>query len=452
MLGALLVAILVVAAAISLRIYSQLDRAARVQRALVDSQQQLDAILRIQLEQSGAIRGYLGSGRAIFLDPYARDSAEYGRMLAAFDTTTKLAGIVEMDGAIVRMRDLHDRWERDVARPLLASPRAPGSAAVQTLGKVLVDQLRGEATRVHGRLDSRLVAAQDELKGRIDEALFGGLSSIVLFGFASIAFVFSRAKMLAAIDREREIVETLQGAFRTDVDRVPGARVGTAYLSADRDAAVGGDLYDVRRLDAARGLIVVGDISGKGIGAAVNTAFVKYSIRTLALSHEDPAAILEAFNDVFATTIRDPGLFVVLFVGVLDVRGSTLTYASAGHGGAYLRRAGSVRQLEVTGSIIGLGLGQTYETHVLSLAPEDLLLLATDGLTEARDATGALLDDAGAMALLGTAPPDPQACADELVAAVKKRNGGAVRDDLAIVAIAIDPLPPTDGAYLLEKD
>ena len=438
MLAALLAAILVLAVAISLRIYTQLDSAARVQRALVDAQQQLDVILRVQLEQSAALRGYLASGRTVFLEPQTRDSEQFDAALDAFAAATRSFGISELNASVARMHALHVDFLANVAAPLRTDPHAKDTIALQILGKSLVDRLRAETTRVHDLLDAQLVVAQGELKSRINEALVGGLSSLLLFAFVSFAFVLSRAKMLAVIDRERSIVETLQGAFRTDVDPLPGARIGTAYLSADRDAAVGGDLYDVRLLDATRALVVVGDISGKGITAAVNTAFVKYSIRTLALSHEDPAAILESFNDVFLTTIRDPSLFVVLFVGVLDSQRATLTYASAGHSGAYVRRAGTVRQLEISGPIVGLAMMQTYATHVLPLVPGDLLLLATDGLSEARDLAGTLLDDAGAMKLLAAAATDPQICADELVAAVKNRNGGEVRDDLAIVAIAID--------------
>jgi serine phosphatase RsbU (regulator of sigma subunit) len=65
-------------------------------------------------------------------------------------------------------------------------------------------------------------------------------------------------------------------------------------------------------------------------------------------------------------------------------------------------------------------------------------LLATDGLSEARDTAGGFLDDAGAMELLASASLDPQTCADEIVAAVRARSGGVVGDDLALLAIAID--------------
>jgi sigma-B regulation protein RsbU (phosphoserine phosphatase) len=172
------------------------------------------------------------------------------------------------------------------------------------------------------------------------------------------------------------------------------------------------------------------DVSGKGIQAAVNTAFVKYSIRTLARSSDDPSYIVEQFNRAFVDTVRDPNLFVVVFVGLLDLQARELTYASAGHGGAYLRRGDDVRQLAVTGPIIGLDAGSEYGSRTERLA--------TDGLYEARNFAGEMLDDGGAMDLLRTAETDPQACADDLVAAVRRRSGGALHDDLALLVIAID--------------
>jgi sigma-B regulation protein RsbU (phosphoserine phosphatase) len=180
-------------------------------------------------------------------------------------------------------------------------------------------------------------------------------------------------------------------------------------------------------------------VSGKGIEAAVNTAFVKYSIRALARRTNDPAAILGEFNRMFLETVADPNLFVVGFVGVFDGAASTLTYASAGHAGAYLRRDGTVTQLEVTGPIVGLDPSFGYERRVLALERDDVLLLATDGLTEARDGAGDLLGDEGAMNLLGALETrDPQRCADAIVESVRRRSGGTLRDDLALLVIAVD--------------
>ena len=438
LLGALIAAISVVAVVILLRIYTQLDQAAGVVRALVLAQQQLDELVLTQVEQESALRGFITTGAK---DLYLEDASGSNRFIAAldrFEGTARDLDIPEMRSSVLEMRTLHNTWERDVAEPLRKHPHDRNALTRQTLGKVLIDQLGGDAKRVRQLLEQRLGLVQRELKTRINEALAGGLASVLIFGFIAFAFLRARTQMVAVLDRERSIVDTLQNAFRTDFDKLPGSRIGTAYISADIDAAVGGDLFDVRRLDPTSGLVIVADISGKGIQAAVNTAFVKYSMRTLALTQRDPAVILGDFNRVFLDTIGDPNLFVVAFVGVLDSERSTLTYASAGHAGAWRRRADLVEQLDVTGPIIGLDKQFGYENRTLALSPGDMIVLATDGLTEARDENGTLLDDTGAAALLRTASRDPQTCADELVAAVRRMSGGTLHDDLALLVIAID--------------
>jgi hypothetical protein len=332
----------------------------------------------------------------------------------------------------------HHEWERDVYRPLTAASPPSNGAHLADYGQHTLDSLRVEATAIAEALNDRSGDAERDLVRRINETLGLSLIAIFVVGVTGVTLFRSRGRMLARIRRERHIIETLQGAFRTGLDPLPNSRLGTAYLSATRDASVGGDLFDVRRLDEHRGLVTIADISGKGIDAAVNTAFVKYSIRAIALSHTDPAAILESFNATFLDTIKDPNLFVVAFVGIFDARTMRLAYASAGHSGAFLRRGNEVTQLSVTGPIVGIGRESRYGTQSLALQPRDLVVLATDGLTEARDRSGAVLDDAGAITLVQNGPTDPQKCADELVSAIRRRSGGRLADDLALLVIGID--------------
>ncbi|MDQ2909054.1 MAG: SpoIIE family protein phosphatase [Candidatus Eremiobacteraeota bacterium] len=446
----LILAIVVVSVLISLRIYSGLDSAARAERALVAAQQQLDDVVLIQLEQEAGVRGYVASGESFFLEDEPTGHRRFKQTLDAFGQTTADLGIAQMHSSIAELRSLHDTWEKNVAAPLRKNPHGPGAMMRQTLGKVITDELAGDTSRVNGLLQQRLEGVQLELRRRIDQALIGGLASVLVFGLITFIFLTARTKMLAVLRRERSIVDTLGTAFRSDLDALPGARIGTAYTSADLDAAVGGDLFDVRRLDATHGLVVLADVSGKGVAAAVNTAFVKYSIRTLALDRRDPAAILDAFNRIFLDTIKDPNLFVVAFVGVLDSEQGILTYASAGHAGAWRRHGSVVEQLEVTGPIIGLDPSFVYHSATLELEGGDTIVLATDGLTEARTKGGELLEVEGAAVLLRTAPLEPQACADALIAAVRAMGGGVLHDDLALLAIAIEGRP--SGAVARARD
>ncbi len=437
-LGALLAAIVAVAIAISVRIYTQLDSAAVLERTLIAAQADLDQLVQAQVEQQNEVRAYLATGEGGSLGEYAGDETKFAANLQQFDRALRRLDDPQTISIVAEMRALHEAWKSGVADPLIRDRTAKNIRARSLLGTIDVEQLLGDSGRVSRLLQTRLAATQAELKLRIDEALFGGIASILVFGFVSIVFVTSRVAMQGEIDRERSIVETLQGAFRNDTGTLPGARVGTAYLSAERDSAVGGDLYDVRRLDASRGLVLVADVSGKGIPAAVNTAFVRYSIAALARNSHDPAVLLEQFDGMFHETVVDPNLFVVAFVGVLDER-RILTYASAGHAGAYLRRGAAVRQLEVTGPIVGLDASSQYESRTVALEPGDILVLATDGLSESRDRDGAFLGDEGAMAMLAASQErEPQAIADELVANIRQLGTGELADDLALLVLAID--------------
>lgn len=139
-------------------------------------------------------------------------------------------------------------------------------------------------------------------------------------------------------------------------------------------------------------------------------------------------------------------MFVAMFVGILDMRTMTLRYASAGHPGAFLRRATAVRALPVNGPLVGLDRNSVFSSSVEPLNVGDLLVLATDGFTEARTAKGTILDDDSALALVADAKTDPQGCADDLIAAVRRHSGGKLSDDLALVVLSVDGLPASSSS------
>ena len=438
-LGAFLAFILLVAVFVTVRIYTQLDRIASLQRTLVSSQQQLYDVLRSQLDEEVGLRGNLGSSDPQDLNPSGAGVDDFATALGDLQKSARTLSIPGLGQTLDEMGNVHREWETQVAGPIMRGHLTlEQQRYIETRGKQLADRERYDADDVSRMLQQRLGQAQLELRRGIDETLRLAVSAILLFGAAGLVVVLWGRRMLKRIDRERRIIEVLQRAFRTGWDSLPRSRIGTAYVSATRDASVGGDLFDVRRLDEHRGLLIVADVSGKGIEAAVNTAFVKYSIRTLALTHDDPGEILAAFNRMFLDAIKDPGLFVVAFVAIFDARTLRLSYASAGHSGAFVRRGSEVRRLDVTGPIVGLDKNFSYESRTLDLQPRDLVVLATDGLTEARDRSGRTLDEEGAMLLVRDSPADPQACADELVSQVRRRSGGRINDDLALLVLEVE--------------
>jgi serine phosphatase RsbU (regulator of sigma subunit) len=182
---------------------------------------------------------------------------------------------------------------------------------------------------------------------------------------------------------------------------------------------------------------LIADASGKGIEAARLSAFTQYAIRTLTGQFSDPAQVLMRFNRLFLDTFADPSSFVVVFLGAFDAPSGTLRYASAGHGSAFIVRPRGVEQLAPTGAIIGLTRDEAYAVHTIGLVAGETLVLATDGLTESRDASGEMLGDDGVVALLRDSLAEPQTICDELASEVLRRSRGEVADDLAILVLRI---------------
>jgi serine phosphatase RsbU (regulator of sigma subunit) len=438
LLGVLLLAALVSFALISSRIYAQLDKTRQGGRTLVEAQRLINTVLQAQTDEETAVRGYSATRQRFFLAPYADASRRLVGELDGFDALIRTLAAPDIAAPSADIRAIHARWEHEVARPLVANPRRSDALRLQTLGKVLVDRIRLDVGRIDDALQQRLVGVQVAIQRSIDTTFAAAIASIVVFGSLGFAFVFSRARLQARIARGRAIVTALQRMYLSGIDAFEGARVGTAYSSATRYAGVGGDLFDVLRLGPGRALVTIADMSGKGVEAAVNTAFVKYSIRALAFEGEDPAAILTRFNTMFFRTIKDPNLFVAVFVGIVDTNALRLTYGCAGIAGVFLRRDGDVRQIDVTAPVVGLDESLTFEARTLELRRGDGLVLATDGLSEARNRRGDLLGAQGAIELIRQAPAEPQRCADALAAAVRARTSRRQRDDLAVLAIAVD--------------
>ena len=187
-------------------------------------------------------------------------------------------------------------------------------------------------------------------------------------------------------ERERNIAETFQRTFLpASLPAVPGFELAARYQAALREAEVGGDFYDAFSISGDRIVILVGDVSGKGLSAAAHTAMGKYMMRAYAVENPSPGWVLERFNEAFCEH-GPPGLFVTAFYAVLEGKEGTLAYASAGHSQPmlYSKRLDYLTLLDVTGPGLGAVPGAKYGERRVSLEPGDTLLIYTDGATDAR--------------------------------------------------------------------
>lgn len=200
---------------------------------------------------------------------------------------------------------------------------------------------------------------------------------------------------------------------------------------------VGGDLYDLFRVDSDRVALVVGDVSGKGIPAALFMAITRTLLRALSYQIPEPAELLHELNNRLAED-NSSSMFVTLFYGVVQLETGELRYASAGHNPPFhLPAAGGAGMLpRVRGVALGAMAGMPYAEGSLFLAPGDQLFLYTDGFTEAMNHAEELYGDERALATVAGLSGKP---ASEIVEGVRRAverhvAGAEPSDDLTMLA------------------
>jgi len=240
------------------------------------------------------------------------------------------------------------------------------------------------------------------------------------------------------LDRELRTVGELQiSLLPSKLPEVPGLDLAADYQTSER---AGGDYYDLFDCGNGRWGILIADVSGHGAPAAVIMAI------THAIAHQHPGggvppgALLEFVNTSLATTYTNGnGSFVTAFYGIYDSTSRKLVYARAGHNSPRLLRGGAVQSLDGDGGLpLGISHDAKYCERVETLQSGDLLMLYTDGITEARNAAGEMfgverLDESMSKAGGG---------AKETVAAVLASlkaftGGGALSDDRTLLAGAV---------------
>lgn len=205
---------------------------------------------------------------------------------------------------------------------------------------------------------------------------------------------------------------------------------------------VGGDLYDYVLMDDHHLFFVIGDVSGKGVPAALFMAMTSTLFKANALSSQSAREIMDRVN---AELARDNAaeMFVTAFSGILDLRTGTVDYSDGGHDAPYVRRAnGAIERLpKLPGMALGVFDDAVYGTGRFQLEPGDALILFTDGVSEATNARDELFTTARIEISLASAGEQPAArtIAEGLVASVSDFAGAVDQsDDIAILVIRYD--------------
>ncbi len=246
---------------------------------------------------------------------------------------------------------------------------------------------------------------------------------------------------LSSLDRELQAVGAIQRSLLPHtLPDIPGVRIATYYQTSAR---AGGDYYDFFPLADGTWGIFIADVAGHGTPAAVLMAITHALAHSQPHSHTPPEVLLAKLNNQLTRSYTQGGTFVTAFYGVLDPIARTLTYASAGHNPPRLLNPDVVRALDQAGGLpLGILGDQRYEQSTVRIASGDLLLLYTDGVTEAyaplqpdgsRDLFGVERLDA---VLQHCKAPDPNHCIEKIKSAIAEfSRGAAAADDQTLIAM-----------------
>ncbi|RAK63040.1 PP2C family protein-serine/threonine phosphatase [Phenylobacterium kunshanense] len=230
----------------------------------------------------------------------------------------------------------------------------------------------------------------------------------------------------------------------------PQRRDIDVYALLESAKQVGGDLYDYVLVDRDRLFFVVGDVSGKGVPAALFMAMTTTLFKATALSGQAPDEVMARVN---AELARDNAaeMFVTAFCGVLDLRTGAVAYSDGGHEAPFVRRAdGRVERLpKLKGMALGVIDEATFETGNFRLEAGDALVLFTDGVSEATNAEDALFTTARIEAALASARREPGArdLAEGLAEDVRVFVGATPQsDDIAILVVRYEGGEPAGSA------
>jgi phosphoserine phosphatase RsbU/P len=241
------------------------------------------------------------------------------------------------------------------------------------------------------------------------------------------------------IESELQIAHTIQGSFLPK--RFPPFPDHSEFeIHADLRAAkeVGGDLYDFFLLDERHLFFSIGDVSGKGVPAALFMAVTKTLMKGVAEQRLTPSQVLEKVNHELSVD-NDQMMFVTLVCGALDLRTGELRYSNAGHlPPLLLRPSGPAVWVELPkGAVLGVADDPVYTTKTIQLEPMDTLLFFTDGVNEAMNPAKQFYGDARLREFADAKPGrSPKELVEGLVSSVQQFAGDETQsDDITVLAL-----------------
>jgi|SRR6185437_4241740 len=245
-----------------------------------------------------------------------------------------------------------------------------------------------------------------------------------------------RRKRLNEQEEQQAAAEIQRALLPHEIATPKGMSIAASSQSA---RTVGGDYYDVIRLDENRSAVCIADVVGKGVAAALLMSNLQAAVRMLAPETAEPAALCERVNRVVSAN-SVPGKFITFFYAMLDSERRRIRFTNAGHNWPVLAHAdGTYEHLHTEDSVLGTEPKATFHQQELELRSGDRLLLFTDGISEACDAAGDEFGEDRLVRMLAENVSLPAAALkNKLLDAVRSHCQNTWADDATLIVLAVD--------------
>ena len=362
--------------------------------------------------------------------------------LAALERGTEIVGGGDLDFRIPDERrdeigDLSRAFNRMTAE-LNGVTASKKDLEKEIMARELVEAERERLLVKEQKLGEELNVVNEELRTQNDELI----QHQMVLAAQNADLVEAREEAARLLEKQRDLFLRLQEALLDIPKEFPGVRFGHLYRSATEEAKIGGDFYDVFEAKNGKVGLLIGDVSGHGINAARIASLTKDTIRAFSHQFRRPHLVLRETNRLLIQ--RNLTGFVTVFLGFLDPESGILVHSSAGHPPPILAADGSATTIESIGSPLGVFPTSRYRDNDTRLDPGSIVVLYTDGITEARR-DNLFFGDRGLLeAVLAMSDHSAEELPSLLLERALEFSRGMLADDVALLAVEYEG--PTQGS------
>jgi len=266
---------------------------------------------------------------------------------------------------------------------------------------------------------------------------FGFAILLFSFGYVALQLVFTNERRLLSVEKELAIAREIQTSILPScVPEISNLRISAAYLPM---TAVAGDFYDFSVVDQKRLGVLVADVSGHGVPAALIASMIKVAMQSVSSFAHDPQAVLNGLHRVLSAQLR--GQFVSAAYLWLDTENRNALYSAAGHPPLLRWRDGKLERIQSNGLLFGVvQVCDDYPVCMMGINPGDRFLLYTDGVTEPENAHGDFFGDIRLEQVVRDNRMRPPAeLSDQLLSEIRRWQPPSVsqQDDITLIVIDV---------------